>query len=52
VVEIIKEELPILYILKPSIPIAIRDYVKGHEFGAATWFGYYGGGLKKVWIDK
>jgi len=52
VVEIIKEELPLFYILKPSIPIAIRDYVKGHEFGAATWFGYYGGGFKKVWIDK
>jgi len=52
VAEIIKEDLPILYLLKPSIPIAIRDYVKGHEFGAATWFGYYGGGLKKVWFDK
>ncbi len=52
VVEIIKEDLPLLYLLKPSIPLAIRDYVKGHDFGGATWFGYYGGGLKKVWLDK
>ena len=52
VVEIIKEELPILYLAKTVIPIAHRDYVKGHEFGASTWFGYHGGGMKRVWLDK
>ena len=52
VVEIIREDLPILYLSKSIIPIAYRDYVKGHEAGAATWFGYHGGGLKKVWLDK
>ena len=52
VVEIIKEDLPILYLAKTVIPIAHRDYVKGHEFGAATWFGYHGGGMKMVWLDK
>jgi peptide/nickel transport system substrate-binding protein len=52
VVEIIREDLPILYISKSIIPIAYRDYVKGHEAGAATWYGYHGGGLKKVWLDK
>ena len=52
VVETIKEDLPILYFAKSIISIAYRDYVKGHDAGASTWFGYYGGGLKKVWLDK
>ncbi|MBM4332760.1 MAG: hypothetical protein FJ117_16365 [Deltaproteobacteria bacterium] len=52
VVKIIQEDLPILYLAKPINPIAYRDYVKGVEAGAATWFGYYGGGMKKVWLDK
>jgi peptide/nickel transport system substrate-binding protein len=52
VVEIIKEDLPILYLTKSVIPIAYRDYVKGHEAGAGTWFGYYGGGFPRVWLDK
>jgi len=52
VVEIIKEDLPILYLAKMVIPVARREYVKGYEAGAATWFGYYGGGMKKVWLDK
>ena len=52
VVEIIKEDLPILYLAKTVIPVAHRDYVKGHEFGAATWFGYHGGGMKMAWLDK
>jgi peptide/nickel transport system substrate-binding protein len=52
VVKIIREDLPILYLAKSIIPVAYRDYVKGHEAGAATWFGYYGGGLKYTWMDK
>jgi len=52
VVEIIKEDLPILYLAKTVIPVAHRDYVKGHEFGASTWFGYHGGGMKMAWLDK
>jgi peptide/nickel transport system substrate-binding protein len=52
VVEIIKEDLPILYLAKTIIPVVYRDYVKGFEAGAATWFGYYGGGMKKTWLDK
>jgi peptide/nickel transport system substrate-binding protein len=52
VVEILKEDLPVLYLAKSVIPCAHRDYVKGHEFGMGTWFGYYGGGLKKVWLDR
>ncbi|MBI5969375.1 MAG: hypothetical protein HY882_16145, partial [Deltaproteobacteria bacterium] len=52
VVEIIKEDLPHLYLAKSIIPIAYRDYVKGHGAGASTWFGYYGGAMKMVWLDK
>ena len=52
VVEIITEDLPILYLGKQVIPVAYRDYFKGYGAGAATWFGYYGGGMKKVWLDK
>ena len=52
VVETIKEDLPILYISKPINAVAYRDYVKGNELGAGTWFGYYGGGMKKVWLDR
>jgi peptide/nickel transport system substrate-binding protein len=52
VIEIVKEELPILYLAKSIIPLVFRDYVNGLEGRAATWFGYYGGGMKKVWIDK
>jgi peptide/nickel transport system substrate-binding protein len=50
--ELIREELPIIYLMKTINHVAHRDYVKGHDFGAATWFGYYGGGLKKTWLDK
>ncbi len=52
VVELIKEDLPILYVAKAINPIGWRDYVKGHEGGLSTWFGYYHGGMKKVWLDK
>jgi len=52
VVERIREDLPILYLAKSIIPIAYRDYVKGHGGGASTWFGYYGGGMRMVWLDK
>ena len=52
VIEIIMEDLPIFYIGKQINALAHRDYVKGHEYGMATWFGYHHGGLKKVWLDK
>lgn len=52
VLEMIKEDLPHLYLTKPIIPVAFRDYVKGFDAGAATWLGYYGGGMKKTWLDK
>jgi peptide/nickel transport system substrate-binding protein len=52
VVEMNMEDLPILYVAKSIIPVAYQQYVKGHEAGMATWFGYYQGGIKCVWLDK
>jgi peptide/nickel transport system substrate-binding protein len=52
VVEKVREDLPLLYLAKPINPMAWRDYLKGHEGGASTWFGYSGGGMKYVWLDK
>ena len=52
VIEIVKEDLPLLYLAKSIIPLAYRDYVKGFEAGMATWFGYHGGGFVKTWFDK
>jgi peptide/nickel transport system substrate-binding protein len=51
-IEIVKEDLPILYLAKSIIPLAYRDYVKGFGAGMATWFGYHGGGFVKTWMDK
>ncbi len=51
-VEIIKEDVPILYLAKSIIPVAYRDYVKGFGAGMATWFGYHGGGIVRTWMDK
>jgi peptide/nickel transport system substrate-binding protein len=52
VIEIVNEDLPILYLAKTNIPIAFRDYVKGFDGGAGTLFAFYDGGLKKTWLDK
>ena len=52
VVQTLQEDVPVLYLAKTIIPVAYRDFLKGHGAGAATWFGYYGGGMKKVWLDK
>jgi peptide/nickel transport system substrate-binding protein len=52
IIEIIREDLPILFLAKQKNPIAYRDYVKGYVGGVGGWFSYYGGGMKKTWIDK
>jgi peptide/nickel transport system substrate-binding protein len=52
VVEIAMEDLPIFYISKPIVGVAVRDYVKGYRKGFAVRFGWHGGGLKYFWIDN
>jgi peptide/nickel transport system substrate-binding protein len=52
VVEIIKEDLPILYVAKSVVPAAFRDYVKGYRKGFAFRFGWHGGGVKYWWLDR
>ncbi len=51
-IEIVKEDLPLLYLAKSIIPVGYRDYVKGFDAGMATWFGYHGGGFARTWLDK
>ncbi len=52
IVEIVKEDLPILYLAKPINPSAWRDNLQGYAGGASTWLVYYGGGMKYAWFDK
>ncbi len=50
-VDIFKEDLPILYMIKITVGNALRDYVKGYRDG----FGiraFYRGGMKYYWLDK
>jgi peptide/nickel transport system substrate-binding protein len=51
-VEIIKEDLPILYLSRTKTALAHKDYLKGFKAGAGTWWGYYGGGFKEAWLDR
>jgi len=41
-----------LFLVRTSTPLAYRDYVKGFEAGAGTWFGYYKGGLKRLGLTS
>jgi peptide/nickel transport system substrate-binding protein len=52
VVEIIKEDVPELYLFRYKTALAHRDYMKGFDAACGTWWGYYGGGMKKAWLDK
>ena len=52
VVEIIKEDLPIMCISKNVVGIALADHVKGYRKGFAVRFAWTGGGLKYFWMDK
>ena len=52
VVEIIKDDVPILYLYKSIVGYAFQDYVKGFRKGFATRYAWHGGGAKYWWIDK
>ncbi len=52
VVEILQEDLPILFLFKSVVGICLRDYIKGYRKGFATRFGWHGGGPKYWWFDK
>jgi ABC-type transport system substrate-binding protein len=51
-VEILQEDLPILFLYKPLRAYAIRDYVKGFREGFGMRFAWTGGGAKYWWLDK
>ena len=50
--EILREDLPILYFFKPVVGTAYRDYLKGYRKGFAARASWHGGGLKYCWLDK
>jgi peptide/nickel transport system substrate-binding protein len=52
VVEILAEDVPVIYIYKTTVGYALRDYVKGFRKGFATRPSWHGGGTKYWWIDK
>jgi peptide/nickel transport system substrate-binding protein len=52
VVETLREDLPILFLLKSVIGVCLRDYIKGYRKGFATRFGWHGGGPKYWWLEK
>jgi ABC-type transport system substrate-binding protein len=52
VVEIIKEDLPILYVSKPVVGVAFRENVKGYRKGFSVRFSWYGGGIRYFWLEK
>jgi peptide/nickel transport system substrate-binding protein len=52
VIEIISEELPVLYLNKLSSSYALADYVKGFKKGSCGRNAWHGGGPKYYWLDK
>jgi peptide/nickel transport system substrate-binding protein len=52
VVEILQEEVPVVYLYKTTVGYALRDNVKGFKKGFATRPAWHGGGTKYWWLDK
>ena len=52
VIEMIREDLPGLFLSKPVQTVAFRDSMKGYRKGFASRFAWYGGGTKYWWLDK
>ncbi len=52
VVEILAEDVPVVYIYKTTVGYALRDYVKGFRKGFATRPQWHDGGTKYWWLDK
>jgi peptide/nickel transport system substrate-binding protein len=52
VIEIIREELPGLFLCKPVQAVAYGDQVKGSRKGFASRFAWFKGGAKYWWLDR
>ena len=52
VIEIIREDLPQLYVGKPGLGVAFGDHLKGFRKGFAMRYAWHGGGVKYWWLDK
>lgn len=51
VIEIVREDLPHLYVGKTTNGVGLRDYLRGYQKGSLR-YGWYGGGVKYWWLDK
>ncbi len=52
VIEMTRDDLPGLFLLKPVQGLAMRENVKGYLPGFALRFAWHGGGTKYWWLDK
>ena len=52
VIEMTRDDLPGLFLLKPVQGLAMRENVKGYRPGFALRFAWHGGGTKYWWLDK
>jgi peptide/nickel transport system substrate-binding protein len=52
VLEILKEDLPVLYTTKSVTTYGFRDYLKGYRKGFSARMAWHGGGVKYWWLDK
>jgi peptide/nickel transport system substrate-binding protein len=52
VVEILNEDVPIIYTIDSVVGYAYRDDLKGFVKGFATRRAFHGGGVKYWWIEK
>jgi peptide/nickel transport system substrate-binding protein len=52
VIEILREDVPVLYLYQAVVGYALRDYVKGFREGFGVRPGWHDGGAKYWWLDK
>lgn len=52
VVEIIQEEVPVIFIASSAGAMGWRNTVKGFEPHMISFLSYVGGGLQKTWLEK
>ena len=50
--EIVREDLPLIYFFKPSTGYAYQNNLKGVREGFAIRMAWHGGGVKYWWLDK
>jgi peptide/nickel transport system substrate-binding protein len=52
VIEIVMEDVPVLFLYKTVVGYALQSYLKGFRKGFALRPAWHGGGTKYWWLDK